>query len=60
MKTRVAISIDKKLLKKIDTLLKKGNFRNRNELIKTAVTEKFSKISNSKLAIESTKLKNMD
>ena len=55
--TKIAISIDSRVLKKIDRLVKKNLFTNRSKAIQTAVEEKIAKLEKSRLSIESAKLK---
>ncbi len=54
--TKIAISIDKQVLNRIDKLVKNKIFANRSRAIQTAIEEKISKIDKSRLAIESSKL----
>ncbi|MHB1688769.1 MAG: ribbon-helix-helix domain-containing protein [Ignavibacteriaceae bacterium] len=53
---KIAISIDKKILNRIDRLVEKKMFANRSRAIQTAIEEKISKLDKSRLAIESAKL----
>ena len=53
---KIAISIDKKILNRIDRLVEKKMFTNRSRAIQTAIEEKISKLDKSRLAIESAKL----
>ncbi len=54
--TKIAISIDKRVLKRIDRLVENRIFTNRSRAIQTAIEEKISKIDKSRLAVESAKL----
>lgn len=54
--TKIAISIDKKVLSRIDRLVEKKLFTNRSKAFQTAIVEKISKLDKSRLAIESAKL----
>lgn len=54
--TKIAISIDKNVLEKIDRLVDEKKFSNRSRAIQTAIEEKISKINKSRLAVESAKL----
>jgi len=54
--TKIAISIDKKILNRLDRLVEKKMFTNRSRAIQTAIEEKISKLDKSRLAIESAKL----
>lgn len=53
---KVTISIESKLLKKIDLLVGKRVFPNRSQAIQSAVEEKVSRIDRSRLAVECSKL----
>ena len=54
--TKIAISIDKKILDRIDRLVENKTFSNRSRAIQNAIEEKISKLDKSRLAIESAKL----
>ncbi|MCZ7602301.1 MAG: ribbon-helix-helix domain-containing protein [Melioribacteraceae bacterium] len=54
--TKIAISVDKKILQRIDLLVDKNLFPSRSKAIQIALEEKLSKIDKSRLAIESAKL----
>jgi metal-responsive CopG/Arc/MetJ family transcriptional regulator len=53
---KIAISIDKKVLSRVDKLVEKKMFANRSKAFQTAIEEKMSKFDKSRLAIESAKL----
>ena len=53
---KIAISIDKKILNRIDKLVEKKMFANRSKAIQTAIEEKISKLDKTRLAVESAKL----
>ena len=53
---KIAISIDEGLLEKIDRLVKKHLFPNRSKAIQSAVEEKITRMSKSRLAQECSKL----
>lgn len=53
---KIAISIDKNVLNRIDKLVENKVFTNRSRAIQTAIEEKISKLDKSRLAIESAKL----
>lgn len=53
---KIAISIDKRVLNRIDRLVENRIFANRSRAIQTAIEEKISKLDKSRLAIESAKL----
>ena len=54
--TKIAISIDKKVLIRVDRLVRNKIFTNRSRAIQIAIEEKISRIDKSRLAIESAKL----
>ncbi|KAF0150947.1 MAG: putative CopG family transcriptional regulator [Ignavibacteria bacterium] len=54
--TKIAISIDKRVLNRIDKLVENRIFTNRSRAIQTAIEEKISKLDKSRLAVESAKL----
>ncbi len=53
---KIAISIDNKLLERIDGLIKRKVFPNRSRAIQEAVKEKIDKLDKSRLARECAKL----
>ncbi|MEW5843740.1 MAG: ribbon-helix-helix domain-containing protein [Bacteroidota bacterium] len=53
---KIAISIDKRVLNRIDRLVENRTFTNRSRAIQTAIEEKISRLDKSRLAIESAKL----
>ena len=54
--TKIAISIDKKVLTRVDRLVRNKIFINRSRAIQIAIEEKISRFDKSRLAIESAKL----
>lgn len=54
--SKIAITIDKNLVKKIDLLVREHVFPNRSKAIQEAVKEKLVKLDRSRLARECTKL----
>jgi metal-responsive CopG/Arc/MetJ family transcriptional regulator len=58
--TKIAISIDKKILNRVDRLVKNKTFSNRSRAIQTAIEEKIAKIDKSRLSIESAKLNKVE
>ena len=54
--TKIAITIDDKLVEKIDYLVEKRIFPNRSRAIQEAVSEKLSRLDKSRLAKECSKL----
>jgi metal-responsive CopG/Arc/MetJ family transcriptional regulator len=55
--TKIAISMDSKLLDKVDRLVQKRIFPNRSKAIQSAVEEKIIKMDKSRLSRESAKLR---
>jgi metal-responsive CopG/Arc/MetJ family transcriptional regulator len=53
---KVAITIDRKLLKRLDRLVANRRFPNRSRAIQEAVEEKLSRLAPSRLAKEAAKL----
>jgi len=58
--TKIAISIDKRILNRIDTLVENRIFTNRSRAIQSAIEEKISRLDKSRLAIECAKLTKTD
>jgi metal-responsive CopG/Arc/MetJ family transcriptional regulator len=54
--TKVAITLDKKTLERLDALVKKRLFPNRSQVIQKAVEEKLERLERSRLARECAKL----
>ena len=55
-KSKVAITIDERLLGRLDRLVKRAVFRNRSQAIQIAVQEKLDRIDHGRLARECSKL----
>ena len=53
---KVAITIDRKLLERIDTSVKQGTFPSRSHAIRVAVEESLNRRDRSRLALECAKL----
>ena len=53
---KIAITIDEKLVKRVDLLVKKKLYPNRSRVIQEAVQEKINRIDKSRLAKECAKL----
>jgi metal-responsive CopG/Arc/MetJ family transcriptional regulator len=53
---KVAISLDQRLLQKLDSLVAEHVFRSRSEAIQTAVREKITRLEHTRLAQECAKL----
>jgi Arc/MetJ-type ribon-helix-helix transcriptional regulator len=54
--SKIAITIDERMLKKIDILVKSRYFPNRSKAIQQAVSEKLMRLEKSRLAQECAKL----
>ena len=54
--SKIAITIDDKMLKKIDLLIKSSYFPNRSKAIQMAVAEKLTRLEKNRLARECSKL----
>ena len=55
-KTKVAVSLDAKLVNQLDRLVRNRRFTNRSAAIETALAEKLERIDRVRLARESAKL----
>ena len=55
-RAKVAITIDERLLARLDRLVKRAVFRNRSQAIQVAVKEKLDRIDHGRLAHECSKL----
>jgi len=55
-KAKIAITIDEKIVNRIDNLVKKRTFTNRSQAIEEAMTEKLARLDKSRLAREAAKL----
>ena len=55
-KAKIAITIDERMVGRIDRLVRQKTFSNRSQAIETAIHEKLKRIDRSRLAIESSKL----
>ena len=54
--SKIAITIDKELLKEVDLLVKSNVFPNRSKAIQDAVSEKLERLKKTRLARECSKL----
>jgi Arc/MetJ-type ribon-helix-helix transcriptional regulator len=54
--TKVAISIDQEILRRLDRLVKDRSFRNRSEAVEVAISEKIARLDKEALARECAKL----
>ncbi len=55
-KAKIAISIDDKVLERLDDLVRRGEFVNRSQAIEAAVSDKLVRLGKTRLAIECAKL----
>ena len=55
-KAKIAITIDDRMVGRIDRLVRQKAFTNRSQAIEIAIQEKLKRIDRSRLAIESAKL----
>ncbi len=55
-KTKVAVTLDSKLVGEVDHLVKERRFANRSQAIETAVAEKLQRLAQTRLARECGKL----
>jgi metal-responsive CopG/Arc/MetJ family transcriptional regulator len=55
-KAKIAITIDEKIVVRIDRLVKQKTFKNRSQAIEEALQEKLSRLDKTRLAREAAKL----
>jgi Arc/MetJ-type ribon-helix-helix transcriptional regulator len=55
-KQKVAVTLDSKVLERVDALVQQRRFSNRSRVIETALVEKLAQIDRTRLATESAKL----
>jgi metal-responsive CopG/Arc/MetJ family transcriptional regulator len=55
-KTKLAITLDERLLKDLDGWISRERFSNRSQAIETAVAEKLARLARTRLAREAAKL----
>jgi metal-responsive CopG/Arc/MetJ family transcriptional regulator len=55
-KTKVAVSLDRRILARLDRLVRAAVFANRSQAVESAIEEKLERIERSRLATESAKL----
>jgi metal-responsive CopG/Arc/MetJ family transcriptional regulator len=55
-KTKVAVSLDAKLVDRLNTLVRQSRFPNRSHAIETALEEKLDRLEHTRLARECAKL----
>ena len=55
-KTKLAVTLETRLVKELDQLVSKRRFANRSQAIETAVAEKLARMARTRLATECAKL----
>ena len=55
-KTKVALTLDAALVRRVDELVSKQRFRNRSQAVETALAEKLDRLARTRLARECAKL----
>jgi metal-responsive CopG/Arc/MetJ family transcriptional regulator len=55
-KTKVALTIDADLLRRVDDLVARQRFRNRSQAVEAALAEKLARLARTRLAEECSKL----
>jgi metal-responsive CopG/Arc/MetJ family transcriptional regulator len=60
MKTKVAVTLDSKVLEQLDELVVSRTFPNRSQAIEAAVVDKLARIQHTRLARECAKLNPLD
>jgi Arc/MetJ-type ribon-helix-helix transcriptional regulator len=53
---RIVISLERKLLAKVDSLVKTGDFLNRSQAVRSALREKVARLEHTRLARECAKV----
>jgi Arc/MetJ-type ribon-helix-helix transcriptional regulator len=59
-KTKVAVTLDAKLVERVDELVTRRRFRNRSQAIESALADKLQRLARTRLARESAKLNMRD
>ena len=59
-KTKVALTLDSELLKRVDELVGRQRFRNRSQAVEAALADKIHRLARTRLARESAKLNPRD
>jgi len=59
-KTKVALTLDAGLLKRVDHLVARQRFRNRSQAVEAALAEKLARLARTRLAEECAKLDPME
>ncbi len=55
-KTKVALTLERRVLEQVDELVARKRFRNRSQAIETALADKLHRLARTRLARESAKL----
>ena len=55
-KTKVALTLESRLLEQVDELVERKRFRNRSQAVETALADKLHRLARTRLARESAKL----
>ena len=55
-KTKVALTLDTKLLERLDELVERRRFRNRSQAVESALADKLQRLARTRLAREAAKL----
>jgi metal-responsive CopG/Arc/MetJ family transcriptional regulator len=55
-KTKVALTLDRDLLERLDELVERRRFRNRSQAVESALADKLQRLARTRLARESAKL----
>jgi metal-responsive CopG/Arc/MetJ family transcriptional regulator len=55
-KTKVALTLDTKLLERLDELVERRRFRNRSQAVESALADKLLRLARTRLAREAAKL----
>jgi metal-responsive CopG/Arc/MetJ family transcriptional regulator len=55
-KTKVALTLDRDLLERLDELVERRQFRNRSQAVEAALADKLQRLARTRLARESAKL----
>ncbi len=56
MKSKIAITLDEKIVKQLDSLIMQQSYKNRSQAIEEAVSEKLDRLKRGRLARECAKL----
>ena len=55
-KTKVALTLERRLIEQVDDLVERKRFRNRSQAVETALADKLHRLARTRLARESAKL----